>query len=51
MNVEQDEAGKLAAFRSKFGKGWDAKSAEEVRVERVNGWITCLRGSLANFQV
>lgn len=24
MNVEEDEAGKLAAFRSKFGRGWDA---------------------------
>lgn len=23
-NVEQDEAGRLAAFRSKFGRGWDA---------------------------
>jgi len=23
MNVEEDEAGKLAAFRAKFGRGWD----------------------------
>ncbi|KAI1390521.1 uncharacterized protein F4822DRAFT_153059 [Hypoxylon trugodes] len=31
-NVEVDEAGKLAAFRNKFGRGWDAErtvSAEE----------------------
>ena len=30
LNVEEDEAGKLAAFRAKFGRGWDA-NAEEVR--------------------
>ncbi|KAI9736958.1 MAG: hypothetical protein M1834_000547 [Cirrosporium novae-zelandiae] len=24
MNIEEDEAGKLAAFRNKFGRGWDA---------------------------
>ncbi|KNG52679.1 50s ribosomal protein [Stemphylium lycopersici] len=24
LNVEEDEAGKLAAFRAKFGRGWDA---------------------------
>ncbi|KAH7401464.1 hypothetical protein BKA66DRAFT_450591 [Pyrenochaeta sp. MPI-SDFR-AT-0127] len=29
LNVEEDEAGKLAAFRSKFGRGWDA-DAEKV---------------------
>ncbi|KAF1920331.1 hypothetical protein BDU57DRAFT_486963 [Ampelomyces quisqualis] len=26
MNVEEDEAGKLAAFRSKFGRGWDTNA-------------------------
>lgn len=31
LNVEEDEAGKLAAFRSKFGRGWDTES-EKVRV-------------------
>ncbi|PSN62616.1 hypothetical protein BS50DRAFT_501887 [Corynespora cassiicola Philippines] len=25
LNVEEDEAGKLAAFRSKFGRGWDSQ--------------------------
>lgn len=25
LNIEEDEAGKLAAFRSKFGRGWDAE--------------------------
>lgn len=29
LNVEEDEAGKLAAFRAKFGRGWDA-DAEQV---------------------
>lgn len=27
-NVEDDDAGRLRAFRRKFGRGWDAKSAE-----------------------
>ncbi|KAF2018433.1 hypothetical protein BU24DRAFT_344227 [Aaosphaeria arxii CBS 175.79] len=27
LNIEEDEAGKLAAFRSKFGRGWDAESS------------------------
>jgi hypothetical protein len=30
LNVEEDEAGKLAAFRAKFGRGWDT-DAEKVR--------------------
>jgi hypothetical protein len=29
LNVEEDEAGKLAAFRAKFGRGWDT-DAEKV---------------------
>ncbi|KAE8351924.1 hypothetical protein BDV28DRAFT_10395 [Aspergillus coremiiformis] len=29
MNVEEDEAGRLAAFRAKFGRGWDAKTPTE----------------------
>ncbi|KAK3207370.1 hypothetical protein GRF29_103g811391 [Pseudopithomyces chartarum] len=28
LNVEEDEAGKLAAFRAKFGRGWDASQAK-----------------------
>ena len=34
LNVEEDEAGRLRAFRNKFGRGWDAESTnenEEVR--------------------
>jgi hypothetical protein len=30
LNVEEDEAGRLAAFRAKFGRGWDT-DAEKVR--------------------
>ena len=30
MNIEADEAGRLRAFREKFGRGWDAKSGTEV---------------------
>ncbi|KAK0735434.1 hypothetical protein B0T21DRAFT_367749 [Apiosordaria backusii] len=29
-NVEVDEAGKLAAFRSRFGRGWDAEEPEQA---------------------
>jgi hypothetical protein len=29
-NVEQDEAGKLRAFRKKFGRGWDLDDEGEV---------------------
>ena len=29
LNVEDDEAGRLRAFRNRFGRGWDAKIPEE----------------------
>jgi hypothetical protein len=29
--VEVDEAGRLAAFRGRFGRGWDAEKAEETK--------------------
>ncbi|KAI1774416.1 hypothetical protein F4818DRAFT_82251 [Hypoxylon cercidicola] len=36
-NVEVDEAGKLAAFRSRFGRGWDAeKTGEDAQVDRLD---------------
>ena len=28
-NVEQDEAGRLRAFRERFGRGWDLEGADE----------------------
>ena len=31
-NVEVDEAGKLAAFRSRFGRGWDSADADAPAV-------------------
>lgn len=27
MNIEEDEAGRLAAFRARFGRSWDANSS------------------------
>lgn len=30
MNVETDDAGRLRAFRDRFGRGWDAKAVGEV---------------------
>ena len=29
LNVEEDEAGRLRAFRERFGRGWDAEAVEE----------------------
>lgn len=29
LNIEADEAGKLRAFREKFGRGWDASRMQE----------------------
>ena len=26
MNVEEDEAGRLAAFRARFGRSWDSNA-------------------------
>jgi len=37
MNIEEDEAGRLARFRERFGRGWDAAATseqEEVRCHR-----------------
>ncbi|KAM0796495.1 hypothetical protein BDR22DRAFT_954759, partial [Usnea florida] len=35
LSIEADEAGKLRAFRDKFGRGWDAGRLEER--DRVDG--------------
>jgi hypothetical protein len=32
-NVEEDEAGRLRAFREKFGRGWDVEASEEMEGE------------------
>lgn len=47
LNVEEDEAGKLRAFRARFGRGWDAESAELEASEEVllsAGTMTSLVG-------
>ena len=31
--MEEDEAGRLRAFRSRFGRGWDAESTPEAGEE------------------
>ena len=33
MNIETDEAGRLRAFRSRFGRGWDTKKGKEIEVD------------------
>jgi hypothetical protein len=30
LNIEEDDAGKLKAFRSKFGRGWDGETEQEA---------------------
>jgi hypothetical protein len=32
-NVEDDDAGKLKAFRAKFGRGWDADGTDVIQSE------------------
>lgn len=41
LNVEEDEAGRLARFRERFGRGWDAEATsqqEQVRNYR-DAWV------------
>ncbi|KAI9817812.1 MAG: hypothetical protein M1827_000931 [Pycnora praestabilis] len=35
LNVEEDEAGRLRAFREKFGRGWDAEAVDREAGEEV----------------
>ncbi len=35
--METDEAGKLRAFREKFGRGWDASKTQDIEVEGEDG--------------
>ena len=35
-NVESDEAGRLAAFRSRFGRGYDAAKASDQGIESIS---------------
>lgn len=34
LNIEEDEAGKLRAFREKFGRGWDAERMDRGEEEQ-----------------
>ncbi|KAL9103563.1 MAG: hypothetical protein Q9163_001401 [Psora crenata] len=47
LNVEADEAGKLRAFREKFGRGWDAsrQGQPEGVAEEGEGYIGQVHGS------
>jgi hypothetical protein len=36
-NVEEDEAGRLRAFRLRFGRGWDAEAVSEEGEEEKEG--------------
>ncbi|KAI1308817.1 hypothetical protein F5Y03DRAFT_83179 [Xylaria venustula] len=42
QNVEVDEAGKLAAFRERFGRGWDSavETADDAKPEQAGGAAT-----------
>jgi hypothetical protein len=47
LNVEADEAGRLRAFRERFGRGWDAKSADEAEFDEdaeEGDWMSDLIG-------
>lgn len=37
LNIEEDEAGKLRAFREKFGRGWDAERMDRGEGEEEGG--------------
>lgn len=36
-NIEQDEAGRLRAFRNRFGRGWDLDAPEEDSSSSASG--------------
>lgn len=47
QNVEEDEAGRLKAFREKFGRGWDAEEVEGDTVTEGNEGATLAGGEAA----
>ncbi|OMP85882.1 54S ribosomal protein L36, mitochondrial [Diplodia seriata] len=45
MNVEEDEAGRLRAFRARFGRGWDSEvheDPEQVGIHSPASWGCCM---------
>merc|ERR1712093_965677 len=43
-NVEQDEAGRLRAFRKRFGRGWDVEGEGEAREEQEESVMDLISG-------
>ena len=37
LNVEEDEAGRLRAFRGRFGRGWDAETMRDTATDGEGG--------------
>ena len=42
LNIEDDEAGKLAGFRSRFGRAWDSEGAADADEAVCVARRTCL---------
>jgi len=36
-NIEKDEAGRLRAFRDRYGRGWDATEGHEEKEAKMDG--------------
>ena len=41
-NVEQDEAGRLAKFRERFGRGWDVEAAAKAEGVSLPAMLICV---------
>ncbi|KAH7055500.1 hypothetical protein B0J12DRAFT_569144 [Macrophomina phaseolina] len=44
LNVEEDEAGRLRAFRAKFGRGWDSEVTEDAEEESEESLLDLISG-------
>lgn len=44
LNIEEDEAGKLRAFREKFGRGWDAERMDRGEEEKGDSLVDLISG-------
>lgn len=44
LNIEEDEAGKLRAFREKFGRGWDAERMDRGEQEKGDSLVDLISG-------
>ncbi|KAI3325174.1 hypothetical protein HD806DRAFT_468105 [Xylariaceae sp. AK1471] len=50
QNVEVDEAGKLAAFRERFGRGWDAEAPAVEGAETAEATTLATKGGSATIE-